>query len=72
VSSPADEAIIVSAELGPAHDGIAEAVIGIRFDNGAVRHVTVGSDHIEPALTATGATSLSGLVGQPWSVLLPE
>jgi hypothetical protein len=64
------DAVIESAEVGPSHDGTAEAVLGVRYPNGALRHVAVGPELLAPVLEQRGLEDLAGLVGLPWSVLV--
>ena len=57
--------------MAPGHDGAAEAAITIRYENGAVRTLTFTCDALAAALDRAGITTLDGLCGQPWTVLVP-
>lgn len=67
-----EDAIIIDAVLGVGHDGAAEAVITIRYPNGAIRPVTFTSDALGQALEAHGINSLAELRNQPWTILVPN
>ena len=59
------------ADLGaPGGNGEAEAIIELRFPNGAEQGVTFTCDVLAGALDRAGITALEQLVGHPWSVLL--
>ncbi len=64
------ESVIVAASLTAGHDGAAEAVIDIRYPNGAVRSVTFTCDALSAALDRHGISSLDDLRGRPWTVLV--
>jgi hypothetical protein len=66
----ADEPVIERATLSSGHDGAAEAVITLRYPNGAVRDVTFGCDALADTLDAAGVSTLDELVGLPWTVLV--
>ncbi len=66
------EATIVGAVLGVGHDGAAEAVISIRYPNGAIRPVTFSSEALGRAIASSAITSLDELCGQPWTILVPR
>ena len=68
--APADEPVILSALLTVGHDGEAEAIVELRFPNGAQQGVTFTCESLAGALDRAGITDLEGLVGHPWSVLL--
>ena len=61
---------IVAATLSFGHDGAAEAVIEVRFANGAQQGVTFTCDALAPVLEREGIDRLEDLVGRPWDVLL--
>jgi hypothetical protein len=68
----APQPTIVSATLAGGHDGRAEAVIGVRYPNGAVRSVTVTETAVADAVRAAGVDRLEDLRGHPWTVLLRD
>jgi hypothetical protein len=64
------EPIIIAARLTAGHDGAAEAVIDIRYPNGAIRSVTFDCDSLGVALDHHQIGSLDDLCGRPWTVLV--
>ncbi len=64
------EPIIVGATLAAGHDGDAEAVIDIRYPNGAMRSITFTCEALSVVLDQSGVDSLDGLRGRPWTVLV--
>ena len=64
------EPMIIGALMTVGHDGEAEAIIELRFPNGAEQGVTFTCDVLARALDRAGITALEQLVGHPWSVLL--
>jgi hypothetical protein len=70
VSTPATAVpVIVAAAVAAGHDGRAEAVLDVRYPNGAVRSVTVTEDAVADAVRVAGVDRLEDLCGQPWTVL---
>ena len=69
-TAEADEPVIVNATLTAGHDGEAEAVIDIRYPNGAVRSLTFTCEALTQTLDSHGITSLDELRGRPWTVLI--
>jgi hypothetical protein len=70
VSVPAGP-VIVGAVMTAGHDGRAEAVLAVRYPNGATRSVTVTEEAAADAVRAAGVDRLDDLRGHPWTVLLP-
>ena len=64
------EPVIIGALLTVGHDGEAEAIIELRFPNGARQGVTFTCDVLAGALDRAGINELDELVGHSWSVLL--
>lgn len=64
------EPVIVLASMVPGHDGLAEVAIVVRYSNGAERPMALPYEAVGPALDALGVTSLTDLIGKPWTVLL--
>jgi hypothetical protein len=64
------DAVIVAARLAAGHDGRAEAVLDVRYPNGAVRAVSVAQEAMEDAMDAAGIDRLDALVGRSWALLL--
>ena len=63
---------IVSAVLGPGHDGRAEVVVELAYPNGGSTRLSVAQEAATRALDAAGLGSLAELVGRPWTVLVLE
>jgi hypothetical protein len=62
--------VIVAAAVAAGHDGRAEAVLDVRYPNGAVRSVTVTEDAVVDAVRPAGVERLEDLCGHPWTVLV--
>ena len=62
--------MICDAVLSVGHDGAAEAVVSIRYPNGAVRAVTFSCEALANALDVAEIASLDELIGRPWTVLI--
>jgi hypothetical protein len=60
------EATIVGAEIAGGHDGTAEMVVSIRYENGVTGSVTLDADTGFSIMKACGAADLAGLIGRPW------
>ena len=61
-----DDAFVVAAEIVAGHDGAAELMVRLRHGNGALSSVTLNPETGFDLLRAAGASSLDGLIGQPW------
>ena len=71
MSTPATSVpVIVAAAVAAGHDGRAEAVLDVRYPNGAVRSVTVTEDAVVDAVRTAGVDRLEDLCGHPWTVLV--
>ena len=60
------EATIVGAEIAGGHDGTAEMVVSIQYENGVVSSVVLDVDTGFSVMKACGAADLAALVGRPW------
>lgn len=69
-AQPQDGAVIAEALLSGGHDGAAEAVVRIRYANGADHEVVMDGDRLGAVMDRLGLTSLDELRGHPWSVLV--
>ena len=67
--NPAD-AVIELAEVCAGHDGTAELVVTIRYENGATGQIVLDADTAFDVLRATGAADLSALTGRAWRDIL--
>ena len=57
---------ITSARVGAAHDGVAELIVTIGYDNGGTTEVTLDGPAGEALMTDCNANSLEDLQGQSW------
>ncbi|MDR3511653.1 MAG: hypothetical protein P4L73_08470 [Caulobacteraceae bacterium] len=64
------EAVIVGAEIGAGHDGAAELVLTLRYENGATAPVVLDAETGFSLMRNCGAESLADLAGQSWRNLL--
>ena len=69
--NPAD-AVIIGAEICAGHDGEAELVVSIQYENGAVGAFTLGSDTAFDVMRACGVADLAALTGRAWRDILKE
>jgi hypothetical protein len=65
-----DEPVIADAIVAPGHDGEAQLVVRLRYENGAVGSVTLDADCARKLMEDCGAASAADLRGQPWQRLL--
>ena len=64
--SAGKEATIVAAEIAGGHDGTAEMLVSIRYENGVIASVSLDADTGFSVMKACGAADLAALVGRPW------
>lgn len=64
--TPATEAVIVGVEIAAGHDGTAEMVVSIQYENGVVAPVVLDQETGLDLMRACGAASLDALVGRSW------
>jgi hypothetical protein len=60
----------VAAELAAGHDGQADLIVSLRFDNGRVSRVTLDTVAGLRLMRNCGATQYSELVGHSWRGIL--
>ncbi|HKI75498.1 MAG TPA: hypothetical protein VJ998_12670 [Pseudomonadales bacterium] len=60
---------IKSVRLAAAHEGIAELVVDIQFDNGGVTEVALDRFASQALMDACQANSAEELVGQSWELV---
>ncbi|MFI4934736.1 MAG: hypothetical protein ACHP7N_08980 [Caulobacterales bacterium] len=60
------EAVVVGAEIVAGHDGSAELLVRLAYENGAVGAVSLDAATGFDLMRACGADSLAGLVGRAW------
>ena len=66
------EAVVVGAEITAGHDGAADLVLSVRFENGVIAPVVLDSRTGFRLMEVQGAGDLSGLIGRPWRALLAQ
>ncbi|MFN3521971.1 MAG: hypothetical protein ACK4YQ_06955 [Phenylobacterium sp.] len=69
-ADPPPEAVIVSAAVGPGHDGEAELIVALLHPNGARESVSLDAELGFHLMTVCGASDAAGLAGQPWRRIL--
>jgi hypothetical protein len=67
-----NEAVIVSAEIAAAHDGDADLIVRVRYENGVVAPVTLDPDTALKLMSACGVSNINDLAGQPWRKVLED
>jgi hypothetical protein len=60
------EAVIVGADIAAGHDGSAEMVLSVQYENGVVSALVLDQRAGLDVMHACGAASLDALVGRPW------
>jgi hypothetical protein len=66
-----DEAVIVGAEIVAGHDGSAELLVRLLHPDGSEHPVLLDEDTGLKLMEACGASSLEGLYGQSWRLIVP-
>lgn len=64
------DAAIERAVVAPGHDGSAELLVYIRYDNGGRGCVCLDASAAERLFDRCGVTRLEELAGQPWQHLM--
>ena len=64
------EAVIADAIVTAGHDGEAQLVVRVRYENGAVGSVTLDAACARKLMEDCAANSAADLCGQPWQRLL--
>ncbi|OXE36319.1 MAG: hypothetical protein CGW95_08410 [Phenylobacterium zucineum] len=65
-----NEAIVLGAEIAAGHDGEADLVVTVRFENDVVGTVTLDANSAFDVMQSCGATNSADLVGRPWRDIL--
>ena len=65
-----NEPVIEHAEISPGHDGQAELLVHVRYENGALGDETLHARCAEQLMHDCNATSIDQLAGQPWHRIL--
>ena len=69
VDKSAAASVIVGVAISAGHDGTAEMVISIQYENGVVAPVVLDQDTGLDLMRACGAASLDGLIGRSWRAI---
>ena len=64
-------AVISRAEVVGGHDGRAEILVELRYANGGTTTIALDEEACSASLDAAGVTSVEGLIGRPWTAVLP-
>ena len=59
-------AMIKQARVAAAHEGTAEMVITIEYENGGMTDISLDAAAVEALMSRTSATSLDELIGVGW------
>lgn len=74
MNAPADpheaEAVILGAEIAAGHDGSAELVVRLRYEDGSEGALAIDAEAGFELMKNCGASDLAGLAGQPWRRML--
>ena len=62
-------AVISRVQVAAAHDGEAELVVVLRFENGGETRVALDEYAVRHLIEACGAESADALVGQSWEMV---
>jgi hypothetical protein len=64
--------LIVAAEIDGGHDGCADIVVSVRYENGKIGRVVLDTEAGLRLMENCGASQLSELVGQSWRGILEK
>lgn len=70
MNEAARDAVIVGAEIAAGHDGAAELLVRLRYENGTVGTVALSGDVGFALIRACGANGLEELAGHSWRKIL--
>ena len=65
-----NEAVIVSAEIAAGHDGDADLIVRVRYENGVVAPVTLDAETAMKLMSACGVSDINQLAGHAWRKVL--
>ena len=65
-------AVVLAADIAAGHDGEADLIVTLRYENGVVGVVTLDTETAFEIMQSCGAASSADLVGRPWRDLLKE
>ena len=64
------EAQICGAVVSPGHDGQAQLIVRVKYENGAIGSVTLDADWARRLMEECGVEKAEDLRGQPWQRFL--
>lgn len=64
-------ATITRADVVAGHDGRAEILVEITYDNGGTATISLEEEACAASLDAAGIGCMDDLIGAPWSLVLP-
>jgi hypothetical protein len=67
-----DEAVIVAAEIGAGHDGTAELILSVRYQNGVVGPVILDTGTAMRLMSNCGVSTIGELAGHPFQNVLEK
>ena len=67
-----EDAVIVAAEIAGGHDGCAEIVVSLRYENGRIARVVLDTAAGLKLMENCGAAQLSELEGHSWREILED
>jgi len=70
MSEAAPDAVIVGAEISAGHDGAAELLVRLKYENGTVGTVTLNAEVGFALIRACGAEKIEELAGHSWRKIL--
>ncbi len=68
--SPSPEAVIAAAEVVAAHDGAAELLVRLTYENGAQGTARLDAEAGFALMEACGAADVAGLAGRSWREII--
>ncbi|WP_420452978.1 hypothetical protein [Ilumatobacter sp.] len=63
--------MIARAEVVAGHDGRAEVLVEVAYDNGGTAVISLEQEACLASLDEAGVASITELVGRPWTAVLP-
>lgn len=63
-------AMVLAADIAAGHDGEADLVISIQYENGVVGTVTLDAESAFDIMESCGAKSSADLIGRPWREIM--
>jgi hypothetical protein len=70
MSDDRQDAVIVGAEIGAGHDGAAELLVRLKYENGAIGTVALDGPTGFALIRACGVENIADLAGHSWRKIL--